>query len=168
MFKSGLRGLAGGGLVGGAEVTDRAGGFFGGAGGVEGDEAGEDFGVVQVGFGVAVAEPAVGGGDGGIEFVVKLAEDGEESGVVGGLFLRGECGGGKRAVTSAGGASRHGIDGAMPSSAQFFEDVIHRGERKAGVLRLHPLAVRVQFLGTPSTWCRNRPILPTASARFGS
>ena len=76
------------GALGGAEpVADLTGGFFGGAGGVEGDEAGEDFGVAQVGFRVAVAEPAVGGGDGGIEFVVELAEDGDEAGVVGGGFL---------------------------------------------------------------------------------
>ena len=69
-------------LVVGAEVAHSAGGFFGGAGGVEGDEAGEDFGVGQVGFGATVAEPAVGGGDRGIEFVVELAEDGDEAGVV--------------------------------------------------------------------------------------
>lgn len=73
---------------------------------------------------MAVAEPAVGDGDGGVEFVVELAEDGDEAGVVGGGFL--------------------GREGA--SGAEGFEDVIHRGERKAGVLRLHPLAARVQFL----------------------
>jgi hypothetical protein len=46
-----------------------AGGFLFGAFGVQGDEAGEDFGVGQVGG------PAVGGGDLGIEFVVVFFQD---------------------------------------------------------------------------------------------
>ena len=55
---------------------------------------------------------------------MELAEEGDEAGGVRGGFL--------------------GRKGA--SGAEGFEDVVYRGERKAGVLRLHPLAVRVQFL----------------------
>ena len=55
---------------------------------------------------------------------MELAQDGDEAGVVDSLFF--------------------GREGA--SGAEGFEDVIHRGERKARVLRLHSLAVRVQFL----------------------
>ena len=68
--------------------------------------------------------------------------------------------------------------------AKRFEDVIHRGERKAGMLRLHPLAVRVQLLAqgpdarlrrfvaggdetktrsSEKSCCRSRPV---ASTRF--
>ena len=70
-----------------------------------------------------------------------IGEQGDEAGVVGGLFLEREAGGHR-----AGGTSAHGIDGAMPSTPQLLQHVVHRGQRKAGVLRLHPLAVRVQFL----------------------
>ena len=45
-------------------------GFLGGAFEVEGEEAGEDFVVGEVG------RPAVGGGDGGVEFLVRHVEPG--------------------------------------------------------------------------------------------
>ena len=140
-----------------------AGGFLGGARGVQGDEAGEDFGVARV------RRKAVGGSDGGIQFVVELAEDGDEAGVVRGALLRGERYGVRRQRRRFGMRRRRGWRGrALPAAslrschsgvaatlchrtpkgggAQLFEHVIHRGEGKAGVLRLHPLAVRVQFL----------------------
>ena len=60
-------------LVFGAEPADEAGGFFFGALGVEGYETFENFGIGQ-GCG-----PAVGGEDGGVEIVVELAEDGNET-----------------------------------------------------------------------------------------
>ena len=69
-----------------------------------------------------VGGPAVGGGDGGVEFVVELAEDRDEAVVVDGLFLGGE------------GAS--GAEGG--------EDVVHRREREAGVLGLDAFAVGVE------------------------
>ena len=50
-----------------------AGGFFFGAFRVQGDEAGEDFGVGQVGG------PAVGGGDLGVEFVVVFLQDQDQA-----------------------------------------------------------------------------------------
>ena len=55
---------------------------------------------------------------------MELAENGDEAVVVDGLFL--------------------GREGA--SGTEGFEDVVHRGERKVGMLCLHALAVRVQFL----------------------
>jgi hypothetical protein len=56
-----------------------AGGFFGGALKVEGDQAVEQ----GVGGGGGEVWPAVGGEDGGVEFVVELAEDGDEAGDAG-------------------------------------------------------------------------------------
>ena len=63
-----------------------AGGFFAAAFGVEGDEAVEQ----GVGGGWREVWPAVGGEDGGVEFVVELAEDGDEAGFVDGFVLGGE------------------------------------------------------------------------------
>src|SRR5215213_8899387 len=65
----------------GAEVADEAAGFFGGALGIEGDEAFEDLLVGDVGG------PAVGGEDGGVEIVMNLLEDADQSGVVGFLVF---------------------------------------------------------------------------------
>ncbi len=67
---------------------------------------------------------AVGGEDGGVEIVVELLEDGHQPLVVNELFLVGE---------------------RFPG-AEFFEDVVKAGEGEA-VLRLHALAVRVEFFG---------------------
>ncbi|MDP2883384.1 MAG: hypothetical protein Q8N89_17625 [Azonexus sp.] len=74
----------------GAEPADLAGGFFAAASGIEGDEAVEQGigggwrgGPIQVG-------PAVGGEDGGVEFVVELAEDGDEAGFMLGFVLGGQ------------------------------------------------------------------------------
>ena len=73
-------------LVVGAEPADVAGLFLGGAGVVEGDEAGEEFGFalgrewVQVG-------PTVGFQHGGIQLVVDLPEQGDEALVVEGFLF---------------------------------------------------------------------------------
>ena len=94
--ESGLRRGACRVLEGGAEVADLAGAFFGGALGVQGAKVGED-GVVARG-----GREGVGFGDGGVEVVVELAEDGDEALFVGELFLGVERGAG----------------------AEFFEDVV--------------------------------------------
>ena len=62
-----------------------AGGFLGGALKVEGDEA------VEQGVGVSRNDvlPAVGGEDGGVEFVVDLAQHGDEALFVDGLVFCG-------------------------------------------------------------------------------
>ncbi len=60
-------------LVVGAEPAHEALGFLLRALLVQGDEAGEDFGVRQVG------RPAIGGSDGCIQFVVVFVEDADEA-----------------------------------------------------------------------------------------
>ena len=63
-------GLSAGGLLKfGAEPADQAGAFFGGTGIVEFDEAEENI------LGGEIGLPAVGGGDGGIEIVVEVAQN---------------------------------------------------------------------------------------------
>jgi hypothetical protein len=74
----GLDGEGVGGLKVGAEPADEAGGFFGAALGVEVDYVLEDL------FGGEVRRPAVGGKDGVVEFVMSLAEDGDEASIVDG------------------------------------------------------------------------------------
>ena len=64
---------AGGVLEIGAEVADDAAAFFFGPLVVEGDESFQDFFVGEV------DGPAIGIGDGGVEVVVDLAEDGDEA-----------------------------------------------------------------------------------------
>ena len=77
--------LAAGVLEVGAEPADDAAAFFFGALVVEGDESAEDFFVGEIGG------PAVGVGDGGVEIVVDLFEDGDEALLVDFLFFGGEC-----------------------------------------------------------------------------
>ena len=80
---------------------------------VEGDESAEDFFVGEIG------RPAVGVGDGGVEIVVDLFEDGDEALLVDRLFFF---------VSGFGGA-------------EFFQHVIHAGHRELGVLRLLAFAM---------------------------
>ena len=68
-------------LIRGTEVTDRAARFFIGAGAVEGDQTVENGGIGERGI------PAIRGGNGGVEFVVELAQDGDESLIVNGALL---------------------------------------------------------------------------------
>ena len=103
----------------GAEIADIALALFGGPLRVQGDEAEEDL------FGVKVGRPAIGGEDGGVEIVMQLTEDGDESLFVGALF--------------GGGEGRTG--------AELFEDVVDGGEGKGGMERLLAFAVGVEFLG---------------------
>lgn len=109
--------LAGGVLEVGAEVADEAAAFLGGALVVEGDEAGEDFVIGEVGG------PAVGIGDGGIEVVVNLAKDRNEALFVDFLFLLRE----------------------RLAGAEFFEDVVHAGHGERGMQRLLTFAVGVEL-----------------------
>ena len=102
-------------LIIGAEPADVALGFFGGALGIEGDDAFEDLGVGE-GPG-----PAVGVGHGGVEVVVELLEGGDERGFVEGFVF--------------------GCEGF--AGADLFEDVVDVGEAEA-VLRLGALAVGVE------------------------
>ena len=110
-----------GALVVGAESADVAGFFLGGAGVVEGDEAGEEFGFalwrerVQVG-------PTVGFQHGGIQLVVDLAEQGDEALVVDGFLF---------------GVQRL-------AGAELFEDIVKASEREVRMLLLLPLAVRIE------------------------
>lgn len=120
-----LDGLAGGGLgVGGglivrAEPADEALAFLGAAFGVQGDDAGEDVGVGEVGG------PAIGGGDGCIETVMQVLEQGDLPGV-----MDIPLGGGEGGV-----------------GAEFFEDVVEEGEGELGMCGEAGFAVRVEFLG---------------------
>ena len=81
-----LRRVRGGILQGGAQVADGAAAFFGGVLRVQRAEVGED------GFVGGGGREAVGAGHGGVEIVVELAEDGDESVLVDHAFLRGEGG----------------------------------------------------------------------------
>jgi hypothetical protein len=111
-------------LILGAEVADDALGFLGGALGIEGDEACEDLLVGQI----SAISPAVGLGDGGIEVVVELAEDRDESLIVDHLFL--------------------GCEGASSISlAQCLEHVVDPGESERGMNSLHALPMGIEFLG---------------------
>jgi hypothetical protein len=58
--------------------------FFPGPFAVEGDDLFEDFGVAEGGG------PAVGGEDGGVEFVVQLFEDGDQPLFVDGFLFGGQ------------------------------------------------------------------------------
>ena len=69
--------------------------------------------------------PAVGGEDGGVEFVVQLTQDGDEAGFVDGFVPGGQ-----------------GF-----AAAQFGEDVVHAGQRQLGVGGLLALAVGVELFG---------------------
>jgi hypothetical protein len=136
------RGLGRGGcrvLESGAQPADGAGAFFGGALGVERAEVGED------GFVAGGGRDGVGCGDGGVEVVVELAQEGDEAVFVGELFLGVERGAG----------------------AEFFEDVVEVGEGQLRVLGLLAFAVGVEFRGRPSRRAYDRSVLPTASTRFG-
>jgi len=79
-------------------------GFFGGALGIQRDQAFEDLFVGEGGG------PAVGGEDGGVEVVVNLFEDADEAGVVDFLVFV--------------------VEGF--AGAEFFEDVVHVGQREPG------------------------------------
>ena len=68
--------------------------------------------------------PAIRFQHGFIQFVVDLAEDGDEALVVDLLFLGGE----------------------WLAAAELFEHVVNAGEREAGMLLLLPLAVRIETL----------------------
>ena len=80
---------------------------------------GEDGAVARDGF------DAVGCCNGGVEFVVELAEDGDETLFVGELFFGVERGAG----------------------AEFFEDVVEVGERQLRVLGLLAFAMGVEGFG---------------------
>ena len=111
----------GGGLIFGAQPADVSIPFFGGAFGVEGDEAFEDgFGDFGGGFARQVL-PAIGFKYGFVEFVVDLVEGGDEGAVV---------------VCS--------IDIAKwCTSTQFFEQVIHSGDGDIGMGGLNLFAMSV-------------------------
>jgi len=98
---------------------------------IEGDEVGED---LVVGEG---RRPAVGFEDGGVEVVVELFEDGNQTFVVNFLFLRGE---------RRGRRPRERAPWAL-EGAEFFEDVVHVGECEVGVEGLLALAVGVERFG---------------------
>jgi len=104
-------GLGGGatGFLGGLEVwaqpADKAVGFLGTALGVQGDDAGDDFGGGQIGG------PAVGGGDGFVQAVVQVAQDGDLAGVVDVAFGVGQC----------------------DAGAKFFEGVVEDGQGEVWV-----------------------------------
>ncbi len=104
-----------------AQPADEAARFLGGALGVQGHEARQDFLVAQR------PRPAVGVRHGAVEVVVELLEDGDEARVVNQLFL-----GRERFV-----------------GAEFFEDVVKAGQGQA-VLGLGALAVGVQPMTTLS------------------
>ena len=91
--------------------------FFFGPLVVEGYEAGEDFFIRHVGW------PAVSIGDGGVEVVVNLAEDGDEALLVDFLFFCGE----------------------RLAGAELFEDVVHAGHRQRGMQLLLTLAMGVEL-----------------------
>ena len=114
--EGGLFGAAGV-LEFGAEPADDAAAFFVGPLVVEGDEPGEDFFVGEVGG------PAVGVGDGGVEVVVDLAEDGDEALLVDVLFLCGE----------------------RLAGAELFEDVVHAGHRQLRMQLLLTFAMGVEL-----------------------
>ena len=69
--------------------------------------------------------PAIGGEDGGVEFVVELAQDRDQALFVDELFL--------------------GAQGL--AAAQLLQHVVHAGHGQPGVQGLAGLAVGVQFLG---------------------
>ena len=77
------------------------------------------------GFVAGGGREGVGFGDGGVEVVVELAEDGDEAVFVGELFFGVERGAG----------------------AEFFEDVVEVGEGQLRVLGLLAFAVSVEALG---------------------
>ncbi len=109
--------LAGGVLEVGSEPADYAAAFFVGALVIKGDKAGKDFFVGEVGG------PAVGIGDGGVEVVVNLAEDGDEALLVNRLFF--------------------GVE--RLAGAELFEDVVHAGHRERGMQLLLTLAMSVEL-----------------------
>ena len=121
-------------LVVRAEVADEAALFFGGSLVIEGDEVGEELLFECFGGGSTMGEdvggwgggcdasPAVGFEDSGVEVVVNLLEDGDQSFVVGLPVLR--------------------VQGF--TGAEFFEDVVYAGEGEVGMLFLLTLAVRVE------------------------
>ncbi len=109
--------MAGGVLEIGAEPADEAAAFFFGPLVVEGDEAGEDFFVGEV------DGPAVGVGNGGVEVLVNLAEDGDESLLVNRLFFCGE----------------------RLAGAELFEDVVHAGHRERGMQLLLTFTMGVEL-----------------------
>jgi hypothetical protein len=96
--------------------------------GVERAEVGED------GFVAGGGREGVGFGDGGVEVVVELAEDGDEAVFVSELFFGVERGAG----------------------AEFFEDVVEVGEGQLRVLGLLAFAVGVEALGEVALRSRRR------------
>ena len=109
-------------LIVGAEPAHEALGFLLRALLVQGDEAGEDFGLRQVG------RPAIGGSDGCIQFVVVFVQDADEA-----IVEDAAVGGGEVCGRGAG--------------PEFFQHVVEAGQRQVFVLGQDPLAVGVEALG---------------------
>ncbi len=97
-------------------------GFFGGALGIESDEASEDLLVTQI------CGPAVGCSHGCIDIIVELAEDGNESLIVDRLFL------GRKGTT-------------FPER---FQNIVDPGKGECRMLCLNSLSMGIEFLGKGS------------------